>query len=182
MNCFRRPPAVWAWVARPDAVDIELVRYAILSRVGAFIDKAVIANLAPQRLHSLFVTLRRCSDEVIWRQSHPLPKLAKLCRNLVGELLWRLARSLGRPFDLLTVLVRARKKPRVFAQHPVPPRDHVAGERRVGMPDMRMRVNVIDRSRNIELLLHLCRFTSVVRLHVRLNNVQLQKTFAELCS
>src|SRR5256885_703537 len=97
-----------------------------------------------------------CADVVVVRNSHPLPELAKFARDLVRVLLRSLARSLRRPLDLLPVLVGARQKEGVGAKQPLPPRDRIASNGRVCMANMRSRIHVINRSRDVELPAHRC--------------------------
>src|SRR5271165_3571581 len=92
------------------------------------------------------------ANEIVVRQTHAIPERAEFRGDFIRELLWRFARSLRGALDLLTVLVGAGQEPCVMAQHAVPPRDRIAGNRGVGVPNMRMRVNVVDRGRDVELL------------------------------
>src|SRR3546814_17928739 len=51
------------------------------------------------------------------------------------------------------MLVSAGQEHHVTAVEPLEARQHVAGQRRVGMPDMRLVVDVIDRRRDVIVLL-----------------------------
>src|ERR1019366_5215110 len=64
------------------------------------------------------------------------------------------ARSLGCTLDLLTVFVGAGQEPGVITQHAVPPSDRVAGNRGVGVSDVRTRIDVVDRGRDVKLFTH----------------------------
>ena len=79
---------------------------------------------------------------------------AELRRNFVGQLLRSLARRLRRALNLLPVLVGAGEKVSVNAQHALPPRHGVAGNGGVRVADMRPRIDVVDRRRDVELLAH----------------------------
>ncbi len=72
--------------------------------------------------------------------------------DLVGELLGRDAGGCGGALDLLAVLVGAGEEKRVDAQHALAAGDGVADDRRVGVADVRTRVDVVDRRRDVELL------------------------------
>ena len=58
-----------------------------------------------------------------------------------------------RPLNLLPVLIRPGQEESVIPQQPVTPRDHVRRNRRIGMTDVRARVDVIDRGSEIKLWL-----------------------------
>src|SRR5205823_2312982 len=163
-NSFRRPSALRTRLPRPN-FHVHLVKHAILPGVAIFIYVPVVANLLPKFLHSTFVALRRGPDVVVIRNSHPVPKRAEFSGNFVSERLWRFARSLSSPLDLLPVLVRPRKKPRIAAQHPLPPRDRITRDRRVSVPNMRSRIHVINRCRNVELFRHFSDRARIAILH-----------------
>ena len=94
------------------------------------------------------------ADEVVVRDSHPLPELAEFRRNLIGVLLRRFAGGLRRALDLLTVLVGAGQEERVSAQQSLAPRNRVAGDRGVSVANVRPRVDVVNRGRDVELSRH----------------------------
>ena len=62
--------------------------------------------------------------------------------------------SLARPLYLLAVLIRAGEEERVSAQKTLPPCDCVAGDRGVSMADVRPRVHIVNRGRDVELSGH----------------------------
>jgi hypothetical protein len=66
----------------------------------------------------------------------------------------RLARSLGGALNLLTVFVGAGQKPGIVAQHAVAPGDCVADDGGVGVPNVRMRIDVVDGGRDVKLFAH----------------------------
>ena len=96
----------------------------------------------------------RSANKVIVRDSHPFPQATKLCGYFIGILLRRFSGGLRGAFNLLPVLIGASQKKRLVAQKAVPPRDGIAGDGRVGVPDVRPRVHVINRRRDVELLAH----------------------------
>ena len=62
------------------------------------------------------------------------------------ELLRSFAGGLRRALDLLPVLVGAGEEPGVHAHHALAAGDGVAHDRGVGVPDMRPRIDVVDRA------------------------------------
>src|SRR5580700_817280 len=143
-----------AGIARLRAIDIKLVRDTVLARVSSLINKTTVAKTAEELLHSLRVPLFGGPDEIIVRDAHPLPQLAELRRNFVRILLRSLARSQRSPLNLLPVLISACEKKCFRAQQALPPRNRVARNRRISVPDVRTRVHVINRRRNIKLSAH----------------------------
>ena len=68
----------------------------------------------------------------------------------VGELLRRDAERVRGVGDRLAVLVGARQKEHLLAALAVVARHHVGGDRRVRVPEMRRRVDVVDRGGHVE--------------------------------
>ena len=102
-------------------------------------------------LRAAFVLLAGGADEFVVGNPKPVPQGAELARNFVGELLRRLAGGGGRALDLLAVLVGAGEEERVATQRPLTARNGVADHGRVGVPDVRASIHVVDRSRDVEL-------------------------------
>ncbi len=94
------------------------------------------------------------ADEVVVGQSHPVPERAELGGDFIGELLRSLSRGLRGALDLLSVLVGAGEKVGVKAHQALAPGNGVAGNGGVGVPDVRTRVHVVDRGRDVKLLAH----------------------------
>src|SRR5882762_711393 len=149
-----RPSAVRTGSAWFHAINVELVGDTILSGVSAFVDVTIVANAAKQFLHAPLMPVFCGADEVVVRDTHPLPQFAEVRRDLVRILLWSFTGGLCRPLDLLPVFVCAGEKKRVRAQHALPPRNGVTGNRCIGMPDVRTSVHVVNRRRNVELPAH----------------------------
>ncbi len=149
-----RPSAVRTGSARLPTIDIELVGHAILSGVSAFVDITVVANAAKQFLHALLMPVFCGADEVVVRDTHPLPQFTEFRGDFVRILLWSFAGGLRCPLDLLPVFVCAGEKKRIRAQHTLPPRNGVTGNRCVGMSYVRTSVHVVNRRRNVELPAH----------------------------
>src|ERR1035437_9808850 len=118
MDSFRRAAAIGEGSARLR-IDVEFIGNAVLAVVSSLVDIAVIANLAPQRLHALLVALGGGADEIVVGQAHALPERTEFAGNFVGELLRGFARGLGGALDLLTVFIGAGEKPGVIPQHAV---------------------------------------------------------------
>ncbi len=137
-------------------VNVKLVGDAVLAGVGSFVDVSVVANFAPEGLHAFFVAGRGGADEIVVLQAHAIPEGAELGGDFVGELLRRFVRGLGCALDLLSVLVGTGQEPGVVSEHAVAAGDGVAGDGGVGVSDVGMRVDVVDRGRDVELLGHDC--------------------------
>src|SRR5258707_15897983 len=116
VNGFSDPSASRAGIAGLRAIDVEFVRNAILPRVCALIDVAVVANAPEQLLHTLSVARFRSANEIVVRNPHPLPERTEFRRDLVGILLRRLARSFRRTLNLLPMLIGAGQKKRISTQ------------------------------------------------------------------
>ena len=135
-------------------IDVEFIGNAVLAGVSSLVDIAVIANLAPQRLHALLVARGGGADEIVVGQAHALPERTEFGGNFVGELLRGFARGLGCALDFLTVFIGAGQEPSVIPQHAVAARDRVADDGGVGVSNVRTRIDVVDRGRDVELLGH----------------------------
>ena len=109
----------------------------------------------PQRLHTLFVSVGRGANEVVVGEPHAVPERAELGGDFVSELLRRFSRGLRGAFDFLSVLVGAGKEIGVKAQHALAPGNGVARDGGVGMSDVRTRVHVINRGRDVKLFAHI---------------------------
>ena len=144
-----------AGVAGLRPIDIEFVGNAVLAGVRALVNVAIVANAAEQFLHAFFVTLFGGADEIIVRDSHPLPELAEFQRNLIGILLRSLAGGLRGALNLLAVLVGAGKKKSVRTQQTLPSRNRVASDGGVSMADVRPSVHVVNRGCDVKLSAHM---------------------------
>src|SRR5437868_1417626 len=155
LHSFGWPAAFRTGSARADNVYVELVVNAVLAGIRPLVDVTIVTNNAPERLYSTFVPLRGGPNKVIVRQAHAIPQHPELIRNFVGKLLWRLVGSLGGSFNFLAVFVGPGQKKGIVSEHAVATRDRVAGDRRVRVPDVRPRIHVVNRGRNVKLLAHL---------------------------
>src|ERR1700687_3682669 len=143
-----------AGIAWLRAVHIEFVRDAVLSGVGALVNVAIVSNAPEQFLRPLLVALFGGANEVVVRDSHPLPELAKFRGNFIRVLLRRFAGSLRRAFNLLAVLISSSQEKSIGAKQSLPPRHGVAGDGGVGMANVWPRVHVVNRGRDVELSAH----------------------------
>jgi hypothetical protein len=109
-----------------------------------------LADPLPQRGDDLLVVLARRADEPVALDAERLPHLVEARRDLIDELLRREPALLRRFLDLLPVLVRAGQEPGVIATHPMKPRERIAHDRRVRVPEVRYVVDVVDGSRDVE--------------------------------
>src|SRR6185437_1500292 len=112
---FRRPAAVGAKRAR-RAFNVSLVEDAILAGVRTLVDVAAVAKRGEKMLHAALVARLGSANEVVIGETEAIPEAAEFLRDGVGELLRSAAGKLGAAFDLLPVLVCARKKPGVDAE------------------------------------------------------------------
>ena len=153
-NGFGGAAAFGAGRARANRIHIELVRDAVLAGVVALVNETGILDALPQSLHALLMARRGGADVIVVTQPHAVPQRAEFGGDLIGKLLRRFARCLRRPLDLLPMLVSAGEEPCVVTQHAVPAGNCVARNRGIGVPDVGMRIDVINRSRDVELLGH----------------------------
>ena len=106
------------------------------------------------RLHRRLVFRIGRADELIVRDVQRRPHLPELPCHAVHELL-RVNPGLCRRFrDLLPVFVRARQEIRLFAKKPPVAREYICGNRRVGVSNVRVAVDVVDRGGDVEGLAH----------------------------
>ncbi len=146
---FGGTAAIGTVVARLGIVHIELVEDAILAGVAAFVDVAVVQAALEQPLHCFVVLRVGGADEGIVLKAQRVPLTPELGGDGVGELFRRLARGLRGALHLLAVLVRAGGEEHIVAQHPPEPLDGVGGERGVGVADVRRRIDVVKRRREV---------------------------------
>ncbi len=154
VNGFCRASAIRTRGAGPDRIHVKLVVNAVLASVRALVDVSVVANFTPQSLHALLVALGRCANEIVVGEAEALPACTESFGDLIGKLLRSFAGCLRRSLDLLSVLIGACQEPGVVAQHAMPASDRIAGNRRVGVSNVRTRIHVVDWGRDVELLAH----------------------------
>ena len=140
---FGQPPAVGA-VGAGRAVHVCLVGDAVLAGVRALVDEAAIAQGGEELLHAALVAVFRGADEVVVGDAEAMPEAAELGGDGGGKLGRRAPRQLGRALDLLSMLVCTGQEPGIDAQRPLAPRNGVADDGRVGVPQVRPRIHVVD--------------------------------------
>ena len=141
-----------AAVARVDLVlGLEVgAAGAVPAFEGALVDEPVVAHPREHLLHLRHVLRVGSADEEVVAGGDLRRQRLEALRVLVGELLRLDARRAGGIGDGLAVLVGAGEKEHGLAALAVVTRHHVRGDRRVGMSEMRRRVDVIDRRGHIE--------------------------------
>ena len=132
-------------------IDIRFVGHAVLAGIRALVDEAAVAQRGEQLLHAALVALLRGADEVVVAQPQPVPQPAELGGDRGGKLHRRAPGQFGGALDLLPVLVGPGQEPCVDAQRPLAPRDGVAHDGRVGVPQVRPRIHVVDRRGEIKV-------------------------------
>ncbi len=148
-------------VHRAVTVDeVALVVEALAGRtveaaVGALLDVAGGPQLLDEALHEgLVLGIGRANEEIV-RGVHPRGHLAKLRGEGVDVLARGQPALLGRLGDLVAVFVGAGQKEDIVAEPAMVAGQDVGGDRGVGVPEVRVGVDVIDR-RGDEVAAHLC--------------------------
>src|SRR5207302_8161794 len=138
------------------AVDRLLLRVETLAAdpvepsVRAEVDLAPVVERLEDRLDDALVPRLGGADEVVVRDAEPPPRLAEDGRDRVGVRLGRDARLGRRLGDLVAVLVGAGQEVHgVAGQAPVAAH-RVGDDRRVRVAEVRARVDVVDRRREVE--------------------------------
>src|SRR5258708_3674583 len=150
---LRRASAFRTWLAPPH-LHVNLVEQTIPARIAALVDVTVVPNPLPEFLKAALVPVGSGADVVVISDAHPLPQCAELRGYFVGELLRSFSCSFGGPLDFLSVLVGASQEESIHAHHALTARNCVACNRCVRMPNMRTRIDVINRGRDVKLFRH----------------------------
>ena len=151
-NGLGRPAALRAGIARPTFRGVEFIGDAILPRVIAFIDIAVFPDRFENLPHRCRMFLVGSPNEGVKFNPQAPPLFPKQRRDLVGELLRREAGGLGRALHLLPMLIGPAEQEGVVALHLLIPANRVGHNGAVGVPQVRRRVYVVERSCQIEFL------------------------------
>ena len=122
---------------------------AVPALVGALVDVAVVVDALDD-----LADRAMCSGSVVRMKKSLVAlsvarQLLEADRVAVAELARRDAELLGRLGDRLAVLVGAREEEDVLAALAHVAREHVGGDRRVRVPEMRLAVHVVDRRRDV---------------------------------
>ena len=94
------------------------------------------------------------ADEIIIGKAERRGQVAEMLADLIREGLRfhpRIARGL---FHLLAMLIRAGQEKHLVARQPPPARQHISRDRGIGMPDMWLVIDVVDRRGDVALLGH----------------------------
>ncbi len=123
---------------------------AVPALVGAHVDVAVVAHLGEDVLHDRHVLRIGGADEEVVGGLDPGRERLETLGVAIRELLRLDAERVGGVGDRLAVLVGAGQEEHLLAALAVMARDHVGGDRRVRVPQMRRRVDVVDRGGYVE--------------------------------
>ena len=137
-----------AEVARLHEVGLRvehLAGAAVEAGVGALVEVAGVVQVLDERLHPALVLRIRGADEEVVGRLHRRRQPPELRGHAVAELLRRQPGRLGRPRHVAAVLVRAGQEEDVIAALAVVPGQDVGGHGRVRVPEVRVRVHVVDR-------------------------------------
>jgi hypothetical protein len=134
----------------------DFVHRAIPALVGSLVDESTLLHPLPQLLRGAEVARLGGPDEIVVRNIEQRRQVAELLRHPVGKGRRRHAGLSGRALDFLAVLVGTGEEKHVVAHQPVRPRRRVRDHRRVGMAEMGLGVDVVDRGRDVEAA-HVCR-------------------------
>ena len=129
---------------------VLLAAHAVLAAIPVELDVAGVVAALQQLDHGVAMAGLGRADEVGVGDVQPGPRVDVLRRDAIHELTRRLADRLGRLLHLEPVLVGARDEPDVLAEQPVPPRERIADDRRVGVAEVRLGRHVVDGGRRIE--------------------------------
>ncbi len=128
-----------------------LARHAVPAVVLGPVDLAPVEQVLQDFLHHDGVTGLGGADEVVIRDAELGPQFLEADHRGVGLLLGGHAGLHGGLLNLLAVLVGAGQEPGRHPEQAVIPGQHIAQDGRVGMPDVRLVVDVIDRRGDIKL-------------------------------
>ena len=132
----------------------RLAGRAVPAFVRVLVDVPSRRDLLVQALGAAAMPVLRRPDEVVVADPERLPEGAEALDDLVGELQGQQALRLGGALDVLSVLVGAREEVHLLPGHAAEARDHVGDDGRVGVPDVRHVVHVVDRRRQVEVAAH----------------------------
>ena len=89
------------------------------------------------------------ADEIVILKIHHAQQVTKILRDLIGKGLRIDPGGTRRGCHFLAVFVGAGQEFYIIPIEPLKTRQHITRKRRVGMPDMRGIIHIIDRRRNI---------------------------------
>ena len=122
---------------------------AVPTRVHVLVHVARVVQALQEVLDEGLVSLVACSDEEVIGRVQPLRERAPRADDPICVLLRLEALLLRDARNLRCVLVDAREEEDVVPALAMVPRQDVGSDRRVRVPDMRRRVDVVDRCRHV---------------------------------
>src|SRR5713101_4849690 len=129
-----------------------LARRAVPTFVLPAIDVACLIQPLKQRGdYRLMARLGR-PDEIVIRDVQKSPQLFELGGHPIAPLLRRHAVLPRHALDVHAVFIGARQKEDVVSRQTLEARGYVGGNRRIGVPDMRHVIHVVDRCRDVKAL------------------------------
>ncbi len=123
---------------------------AVEAGVDVLVDIPVVIDALEELTDERLVPVIRSADVEVRLGADRSGQRAPHLADAVDVLLRFEALLLGDPVDLRRVLVHAREQERVVASLAVMPDENVGGDRRVRVPEVRRRVHVVDRRRQVE--------------------------------
>ena len=137
----------------------RLAADAVQAGVDVLVDvlAAVVADPLQELLDEALVPVVARADEEVVGHAEAGGERPPRLHDAVGVLLWREALFLGDPSHLRRMLVDTGEKERLTAALPLMACEDVRGHGRVGVADVRRRVDVVDRRRDV-VRLHQGRF------------------------
>ena len=138
-----------------DEVGLGLERLAadaVQPRVHVLVDVPVVVEPLQESLDERLVLRVARADEEVVRRIEALGELTPDDRDLIGVLLRRQPLLRGDPGHLRGVLVDPGQEERLGATLALVAGQDVRRDRRVGVPDVRGRVHVVDRRRDVVAL------------------------------
>ena len=125
-----------------------------MARLLVFVDLAFVEQALQHSLHDSFVQrIGRLRPLVVFHVEF-FPKIDKFLRGFFDEFGWRHTGFRGRLLNFLTVLIDSGQEKNFLALQPMITRDHIGQDFFVSVTDVRRRVGVIDRRRDVESLCH----------------------------
>ena len=130
--------------------------YAVLARIAALIDIALVVKLCDNVLYCFDMVIVGSSYIAVVAYVHKAPELLEVYHDFVNVLLGSFSRLFSVLLDFSPMLVRSRKEHNVIALHSLEAGDCIAGHRCVAVTDMRITRRIIYRCGNIKcfFLLH----------------------------
>jgi hypothetical protein len=129
---------------------VQLATHAVLASVEVELDVTGGVATLEELLHRGPVAGLGRADEVVVGDLEVLPRLGELRRDRIGERLRIESGRVGGPLDVEAVLVGSGQEQHLVAEQPVPARQRVADDRRVGVTQVRFGVDVVDRRGGVE--------------------------------